>query len=180
MEDLIFNRALCFAAQAHAFEVRKGTLTPYIVHPFETAMILQEANCSKDLIIAGLFHDILENTSVSKETMENEFGKHITELVICCTENKNLSWEERKQNTIDFIKKEADEERMLLVCADKLSNLRSMLNDYDRCKEELWTRFNRGKEKQAWYYGEMIAGLSPIHSYRMYDEIKTMYNRIFP
>lgn len=175
----MFNRALCFAAKAHGFAVRKGTSTPYIVHPFETAMILQESGCSKELVIAGLFHDILEDTRISKEIIENEFGRHITELVSSCTENKSLSWEERKQNTIDFLKTKADEEIMLLHCADKLSNLRSMMNDYLLCKEALWDRFNRGKEKQAWYYGEAIAALEPVRRYQMYGELKKIYSEIF-
>ena len=63
--DLI-ARALRLAALSHKNDTRKGKELPYIVHPVEVAMILQENGMEDDIIIAGLLHDILDDTELTK------------------------------------------------------------------------------------------------------------------
>ena len=60
---------------------RKGTDIGYISHPFEVAQILTAAGCDTELIIAGLLHDVLEDTTVTPETIEREFGPFVLSLV---------------------------------------------------------------------------------------------------
>ncbi len=49
---------------------------------------------------------------------------------------------------------------MLLVsCADKIENLRAIREDRERVGEEVWTRFRRGRDQQAWYYRSVLAVL---------------------
>lgn len=60
--------AIEFAAKAHQNQKRKGTDIPYISHPFGVAMILHNAKCKEDIIIAGLLHDTLEDTGVGQQT----------------------------------------------------------------------------------------------------------------
>ena len=79
-------KALYFAADAHKNQKRKGSDMAYIVHPVEVAMILLENNMPEDLIIAGLLHDVLEDTDKSKIDIENEFGKKVLDLVVGASE----------------------------------------------------------------------------------------------
>ena len=59
----IIDKAINFAAEAHAGQFRKGTNTPYITHPFAVGMSLQRVRCSDEVIAAGILHDTIERTS---------------------------------------------------------------------------------------------------------------------
>jgi (p)ppGpp synthase/HD superfamily hydrolase len=59
--NTLINNALIIAAKIHKDQTRKGTDIPYIVHPFEVALILQENGADEDMIAAGLLHDVLED-----------------------------------------------------------------------------------------------------------------------
>lgn len=177
--NLNLSRAIMFATSAHEHQFRKGTTIPYIIHPFETALILQNENCLNDVIIAGLLHDTLEDTSLTAEIIESEFGKRTASLVVACTENKDLSWEERKNYKIDFVENTKDEDIRKIACADKLSNMRSIYIDLQSYEEDLWTRFNRGRNSQKWYYGKIIEALYPLKTLNMYQELKYLYHKVF-
>ncbi|WP_180350020.1 HD domain-containing protein [Bacillus sp. D386] len=177
--NAILHRAILFATKAHQGQTRKGTDIPYISHPFEVAQILTSAGCNTVLIIAGLLHDVLEDTDETSDAIENEFGPLVLSLIQSNSEDKSRSWEERKQHTIDYMTESASFEELLLACADKLSNLRSIKADYIECGDELWTRFNRGKEQQSWYYSRLIDAFAPLHEYDMYWEISNLYTDIF-
>ena len=178
-ENMVLHRALLFATEAHKGQTRKGTDIPYITHPFEVAQILTAAGCSTALIIAGLLHDVLEDTDVTAEEVEREFGPLVLSLIQSNSEDKSRSWEERKQHTIAYMAKEASLEELLLACADKLSNLRSIKADYTEYGEVLWSRFNRGKEHQSWYYSKLIDAFAPLHEFAMYWEISNIYTDVF-
>ena len=178
-ENALLHRAILFATEAHHGQTRKGTDIPYISHPFEVAQILTAAGCGHDLIIAGLLHDVLEDTNKTSEEIEKEFGATVLCLILSNSENKSHSWEERKKHTIHYMTEEASIEELLLACADKLSNLRSIKADYAELGEALWARFNRGKEQQSWYYSKLIDAFSPLYEFDMYWEISNLYTDIF-
>lgn len=177
--NLDLSRGIILASTAHACQLRKGTTTPYIVHPFETAMILQKENCSNDVIVAGLLHDILEDTVITFDTLKNEFGEKIADMVVTCTEDKTLSWEERKNNKVKFLTETNDENIKKIACADKLSNMRSITIDLEKYQDDLWKRFNRGKESQKWYYGRVIEALFSLKDLNMYQELSYLYEKAF-
>ena len=75
-------QAIEFAAKAHTGQVRKGTNIPYIVHPIRVAEILVRFYCfSQPVMIAGVLHDTLEDTSVKAAAIRNQFGEKICEIV---------------------------------------------------------------------------------------------------
>jgi Guanosine polyphosphate pyrophosphohydrolases/synthetases len=175
-----YTKAICFASKAHFGQFRKGTDLPYIVHPFEVAMILMEACSSENIVCAGLLHDVIEDTSITIEDIKSQFNEQIVDLVIRHSENKALSWEERKQNNILLLEKEYNlKESLMLSCADKLSNLRSIFVEMESIGDNVWQKFKRGKDKQKWYYGEIIRVLEPLGNLDMYMELKTLYNNVF-
>lgn len=148
---LIF-RAIQFAAAAHAGQYRKGTSVPYIVHPLNAARVLLMAGCPEHLAAAAVLHDVIEDTSATYAELESAFGKRIAELVRNASEPDRLaSWEERKRHTIEFLGA-ADEETLLVAIADKLDNIRAIREDLALRGEASWTRFNRGRTEQEWYY----------------------------
>lgn len=157
-DTCLIQKAIVFATQKHEGQTRKGTDIPYIVHPMEVMHILTELQCSQDVVIAGILHDVLEDTATTPEEIKKKFGSDILKIVQSESEDKSKSWLERKQKTIDELEF-ASEEICLVLYADKLSNLRSMYNDELEIGNDLWSRFNTSKEDQGWYYkslGEVL------------------------
>jgi len=142
------HRAIRFAEQAHRGQKRKGSEVAYITHPMEVLQLLTEIGASKALQIAGVLHDTVEDTDVTVEEIRDAFGDRVAALVASHTEDKTKTWRERKWNTLEELKT-AERDVKLLILADKVSNLRSMLWDYRQLGETLWDRFNAPKELQS-------------------------------
>lgn len=155
MEGII-DQAIQFAAVKHARQMRKSTAVPYISHPFAVAMLLQEAGHGAEVVAAGILHDTLEDTSATPEEVLTLFGAVVLKLVEAASEpDKSLPWEDRKRHTMSSLAQRSDDE-LAVIIADKLHNLRSIRLDIDRHGEKVWSRFNRGKEQQAWYYQGIV------------------------
>ncbi|MBT2679401.1 HD domain-containing protein [Bacillus sp. ISL-35] len=176
--DLI-DKALQIASMAHEGQYRKNTKIPYISHPVAVGMILLGAGYRKEMVAAGILHDTVEDTDLSLEDIEREFGKDIAFLVEGCSEpDKSLSWEERKQHTIDFLKN-APEEIRVVACADKLHNVRSIRLDAEKSGEQVWNRFRRGKEQQEWYYRNVIDSLGEASNFPLLEQLKIEVEQLF-
>ncbi|MBC5647473.1 HD domain-containing protein [Christensenella tenuis] len=175
----MIHKAIQYAAVMHKTQERKGTEVPYIVHPFEVAQILTAAGADEEVICAGLLHDVVEDTDATVEDILREFGGRVARVVASESEDKTKSWEQRKQHTVNYLRGGADMDTMLVACADKLSNLRSIRYDIACSGTAVWNRFARGKEKLAWYYGELIHALGPLSDYAMYMELEEIYEEIF-
>lgn len=162
----IISQAIVFAAERHQHQFRKGSRIPYMSHLLNVCRILGERNCSDEILAAALLHDVVEDTEVTIEEVESRFGNIIAEIVRGATEldklekrsiEKESSWQERKEHTIHFLEHEASLDQLLVSCADKLDNLRSIVHDHERIGEAVWYRFNASKEKQSWYYRSIAA-----------------------
>ena len=173
----LFEKAVVFAAEAHAGQKRKGKDKPYILHPMETAAIVgrcldrlegtgsapKELLDERDeLLAAAVLHDVAEDAGVSFGELASRFGEKVAKLVAEESENKREdqpaegTWRIRKQETIDRLK-DGNIEAKLLCLGDKLSNLREIAADYEVLGEELWERFNRkDSSDHKWYYGEIL------------------------
>ena len=125
----MIQKAAEFAAHVHAGALRKGSKLPYIVHPREVAMIVAMMTEDPEVIAAAYLHDVIEDAGVRYEELEEQFGKRVADLVQAESENKLLTWQERKQATIDRMK-HAPEDMKMIAFGDKLSNLRSTATDY--------------------------------------------------
>jgi (p)ppGpp synthase/HD superfamily hydrolase len=176
--DLI-EKALQVAAKAHDHQYRKKTNIPYITHPIAVGIILMKAGYDDELIAAGILHDTVEDTPLTLKNIEETFGPKVTMIVEGCSEpDKTLSWEDRKKHTIEYLRKASLEIRVV-VCADKLHNIRSIGDDYEQLGEEVWTKFKRGKDQQKWYYQNVLASLGLQSSFPLLEELKIEVSRIF-
>ena len=73
----MIHKAIEFAVIAHQGQTRKGTDIPYIVHPFEVAQLLTAAGADESVIVAGLLHDTLEDTTITTEDIFHAFGGEV-------------------------------------------------------------------------------------------------------
>lgn len=183
--NAIFEKACSFALSAHRGQVRKGTGDPFITHPMEVMAILNSMNLisvDPNVVIAGILHDVVEDTSVEIYEIAWHFGHDVAMLVQSHTEDKTKSWQERKEQDIEDLKSAGVRVKMLIM-ADLLANLRSMSRDWMQIGEELWSRFKAPKEKQTWYYKGMIDALEDMQQYTetapVYWELRDRYNQLF-
>ena len=192
----MIRKALEFAAVYHKDGVQKGSKVPYIVHPFEVALILQENGMEDRIIAAGLLHDTLEDTELTPEQIREEFGDDILHLVLGASEElegrEETLWGERKKHTIEYLKT-APIDVKYIVCADKLSNIRSMLADHEKKGEKFWDKFMNSdkkiggseysreykREKQKWYYENLVKNLQELEGLKMYEELKEAVRELF-
>lgn len=147
-------RAINVAATAHDGHYRKGTDIPYFSHVVSVMHLLSTVTDDEDVLIAGLFHDILEDVPerYSEERMRAEFGDRVVELVKGVTKDENISdWQERSNAYLEHLLR-AEDGSVLVSVADKLHNLLSILADHEEIGEDLWGRFNSGRDNQKWWY----------------------------
>ena len=102
--------ALAAATRAHHGAFRKGTDVPYAMHPFHVAFILERHGLPEDVVIAGLLHDVLEDSDVySEDDLRSEFGEEVLRLVKAVTELRRQGgvrppWEERKEEQLERLR----------------------------------------------------------------------------
>jgi len=149
------EEAVLFAMEAHRGQLRKSSPIDYFWHPLGVGRLLAEEGCDEEIVAAGVLHDVLEDTAATADDLRRRFGERVAKVVEGVSESdKSLSWEKRKGATLRALRG-ASEGVRLVIAADKLDNLRSIAADRERIGDSVWTRFNRGKEKQAWYHREI-------------------------
>jgi myo-inositol-1(or 4)-monophosphatase len=155
----LLEEAIIFAVQAHNNQFRKGTNTPYILHPLEAAAIVASMTDDLEIIAAAVLHDTMEDAHISLDEIADEFGERVADLVKSETENKREdlpaadTWLIRKQETIQHLSSEKDLAVKMVTLGDKLSNIRAIYRDYVALGDQLWERFNqKDPHMHAWYY----------------------------
>ena len=176
------NKAIIYAVEKHAGQLRKGTQIPYIVHPMEVLALLNEMRADMTVIIAGVLHDTVEDTSATIDDIIREFGEDVAELVGNHTEDKSKTWFQRKSQGLRELA-EGSFDLKCLVLADKLSNVRNMYRDYMIEGDEYWDRFNAPFEKQAWYYNSAVKAMEELKDNEntavRYNEFKEIVEKTF-
>lgn len=86
----IVSTALVFAPENHRHQFRKGIRIPYMWHLLNVCRILAEKDCEDELLAAALLHDIVEDTEVTIEEVEEKFGSRVAEIVRGATEAEML------------------------------------------------------------------------------------------
>ena len=132
-EDLAVDeirRALEFADQAHEGQRRKSGM-PYSEHPLEVARILGENGMDAPTVMAGVLHDVVEDTEISTEEIERLFGREVAFLVEGVTKMTQLPSQTREQRQAETFRKMlvsmARDPRVILIkFADRLHNLRTL------------------------------------------------------
>lgn len=126
----LINKAYLFAFEKH-FGQKRLTGEDYIIHPLTVASILTGINADTPTICAALLHDVMEDCNVSKEEMEEKFGKEITFLVDGVTKvNKlNLSGDSEaviiNQRKI-FVGLSEDVRVIIIKLADRVHNMKTL------------------------------------------------------
>ncbi len=144
--SMTLERAIRRAATWHDGQHRKGSTLPYMVHPFAVAMILDRMGFAEDVVIAGLLHDVVEDTEATLADVEAGFGPIVADLVGWCSERKKdesgaqRPWADRKRDHAEALAAAPIGARAVAL-ADRLHNLASIRFDLDAGRP-VWDLFN--------------------------------------
>lgn len=183
-----FEEAVIYATKKHNGTVRKVTKIPTILHSMEVAHIISTITNDIDVMIAGLLHDVVEDTNGTLDEIRNLFGDKVAWLVDSETENKYededkaLSWKKRKEESIRRLERLNDRDVEVLWLADKLSNIRSLAINYSEKGEAIWQSFNQKDSKMHQWYYKTIAEVLEMHLNRTgaFKEYVKHVNSIWP
>lgn len=162
-----FQRALELAARHHAGQVRKRTHVPYLTHPVivaETLAYFYPGNTA--LVVAGLLHDTVEDTSATVAEVAEAFGTEVAALVEHVTkpasvegeDDPQAAWRVKRRAMLDALAG-APTDAYRLKAADALANLQAIARDrrHPEVGEGVWERFKVGRDESLWYYREILA-----------------------
>lgn len=156
--------ALRWAARCHQGQTRRASGLPYFQHVVAVAMILDRLGYGEEVVIAGLLHDVVEDTEATLDDVRQRFGSTVAELVAQGTEVKlddqglKRPWIDRKRDHLAAMVGAPAEARALLL-ADKLHNLASIARDLHDGRP-IWSTFNAPRAQVLWYYREAIETLA--------------------
>jgi GTP pyrophosphokinase len=177
-----FADALVLTHQLHADQVRKGTTIPYIGHLLAVTAIVIENGGTEDEAIAALLHDAIEDAGGDpvRNVIRERFGENVLEIVEGLTDTDQTPkppWRARKEAYLAHLG-EASPSVLLVSLADKLHNAQSILRDYRRAGDKVWTRFNGGKEGTLWYYRALVRAYSAHTTIFLAQELDRVVSEI--
>ena len=181
----VLDRAICFAVEAHAGQLRKDGM-PFILHPLEDAAIVGTMTTDREVLAAAVLHDTVEDTDVTPEQIRGHFGARVYSLVMHETENKRAAlpptstWRIRKEESLSSLARSADPAVKMLWLGDKLSNMRALHRAFFAQGERCFSRFNNSDPKaHRWYYGTVLDLLKELEDYPSYQEFDKLVHEVF-
>ena len=142
----LIKKAYLIAEKMHQGQLRKSG-EPYLIHPVCVAKILAEIGMDEDTIIAGLLHDVVEDTPYTIEDLKKDFGEDIALLVDGVTKLGSIVFESKEERQAENLRKmflamSKDIRVIIIKLADRLHNLRTInymseKKIIDKCNETL-------------------------------------------
>jgi (p)ppGpp synthase/HD superfamily hydrolase len=119
-------RAAAWAADAHRGQERQVDGAPFVLHPLEVALLLDQAGCGDEVVAAGLLHDVVERGAATIEEVRGAFGPAVADMVAVLSEDPGIAdYEARKAALRDAVASAGDG-ALAVFAADKLAKAREL------------------------------------------------------
>lgn len=174
------EQAIRAAAILHKDQLRKGSIPlPYITHVVAVAMIASDYTQEDDVIVAALLHDTLEDTDYTAEELQEDFGGSVRDIVESLTQPdydgaKELTWTEQKKRYAKQLKKASDE-ALIVAAADKIHNMRSIVEEYFDDHARFMKEFRGSLDDRALMYQD----ISNILNSQLKNDIIHEFNHVY-
>ena len=177
-----FDVAFNYAREAHATQLRKGTLTPYLAHLMGVASIVLDDGGTEDEAIAALLHDAAEDHGgrARLDDIRGRFGDAVARIVEDCTDSWEMPkrpWAERKSAYIEHARTLAPSS-LRVSAADKVHNTYAILRDLRNIGEAVWERFNASADDVMAYYQALVRAYRHAGGGRLVDELERIVRGI--
>jgi (p)ppGpp synthase/HD superfamily hydrolase len=157
--------AVLYASEVHAGDRRKDVDIPYVSHLLSVSALVLEDGGGEDEAIGALLHDAVEDHGVELlADIRDRFGELVADIVEGCSDSfepagvEKQPWEVRKEAYVGHLRTAMLPEPVLLVsCADKLHNARSIVADLRVHGTPTLSRFNAEPDQVLWYYEALTA-----------------------
>ncbi len=174
------EQAIRAASVLHKDQVRKGQVPyPYITHLTAVAMIVSDYTDDEDTIVASLLHDTLEDTDYTEKELEDDFGGSVRDLVCSITEPEidNNDRESVGAQKKQYLKQltNASERALVIVAADKIHNMRSIVEEYYDNHTGFMADFGTSFEDRLMMYQEISNTLNR----KLHNAILSEFNSVF-
>jgi (p)ppGpp synthase/HD superfamily hydrolase len=124
--------AIDFARSQHEGQRRDADDAPFVVHPLEVAILLRDEGYPDHVVATGALHEVLEDTDVDKDELEDRFGENVAELVEALTDDPSIEDQRERRAALRLQVAEAGETAAAVFAADKVSKARELRMKADR------------------------------------------------
>uniref|UniRef100_A0A7V3J9V7 HD domain-containing protein n=1 Tax=candidate division CPR3 bacterium TaxID=2268181 RepID=A0A7V3J9V7_UNCC3 len=142
---------------------------PLILHSIRVGLRLMELNETKNVVIAGFLHDLLEDTDCKLEEIKSSFGEEVATLIAACTFDRNIKdYKERWQKLITNLK-QAGQDALLIKLVDQMENLPYyiLISDEKKKQEIMW--------KHKFFITECRENLKGLPIFKDYEKMVESY-----
>lgn len=174
------EQAIRAAAVLHQEQRRRGILPlPYVTHLAAVAWLVSDYTDDEDCIIAAWLHDTLEDTEYTPAELEEDFGERVRKIVEAVSEpkekdGKKLEWKDKKVAYLEQLKAGPDE-ALLIAAADKIHNMRSIVEEYYDNHVGFVKDFSGSLDERAMRYQD----LSNLLNRRLQSDIIAEFNHVY-
>ncbi len=138
IDEALLREAFLFGEKAHTGQLRKSG-EPFFTHPTEVSLILADLEMDQDTLIAGLLHDVIEDTPYTFEEIAERFGTRVAHLVDGVTKLEKINYETKEEREAENLRKMflamTEDIRVILIkLVDRLHNMRTLKFQVDEKK----------------------------------------------